>query len=139
MPTERRATFADIDRLTEIRAAVRENVLTDPRSVTPSDYARFIGQSRVWVSEDAGLITGFSASDERDGTIWALFVDPGQEGRGIGRSLLARACQDLRTCGYARARLGTDPGTRADRLYRCLGWVDTGRDDGGEVIFELDL
>jgi GNAT superfamily N-acetyltransferase len=139
MTTERRATFGDIDRLMEIRAAVRENVLSDPRSVTRADYERFIGLSRVWISEDDGLVTGFSASDERDGTIWALFVAPDQEGQGTGRSLLARACHDLRTDGYAQARLGTDPGTRADRLYRHLGWVDTGRDDGGEVIFELDL
>jgi GNAT superfamily N-acetyltransferase len=139
MPTERRATFADIDRLMEIRAAVRENVLSDPRSVTRSDYDRFIDQRRVWVSEDAGLITGFSASDERDGTIWALFVEPGQEGRGIGRSLLARACQDLRADGFPTARLGTDPGTRADRLYRHLGWIDLGRDAGKEVIFERPL
>jgi ribosomal protein S18 acetylase RimI-like enzyme len=139
MPTERRATSADIDRLMEIRAAVRENILSDPLSVTRADYDRFVDQARVWVIEDRDLIVGFSASDERDGTIWALFVDPTREGRGIGSALLDLACHDLRSDGYTRVRLGTDPGTRADRLYRRLGWAEMGRDDSGEVIFERSL
>ena len=139
MPTERRAKAADIDRLMDIRAAVRENILSDPLSVTRADYDRFVDQARVWVMEEQDLIVGFSASDERDGTIWALFVDPGREGRGIGSALLDLACNDLRSDGYTRARLGTDPGTRADRLYRRLGWTDMGRDDSGEAVFERAL
>lgn len=139
MPDLRRATLADIDRLMEIRAAVRENILSDPGSVTPADYDRFLRQNRIWVSLENARISGFSASDERDGTIWALFVDPAFVGRGIGTTLLDLACRDLKADGHAVARLGTDPGTAADRLYRHLGWQDLGLDDSGEVIFERPL
>jgi ribosomal protein S18 acetylase RimI-like enzyme len=139
MPDERRALPADIDRLMEIRAAVRENVLSDPGSVTRADYDHFVGRGRVWVALVGGQIAGFSASDERDGSIWALFVDPAHTSRGIGAALLDHACHDLAAAGFALARLGTDPGTAADRLYRRLGWQDKGRDDRGEVIFERTL
>lgn len=139
MLTLRRALLADIDRLAEIRAAVRENVLSDPLSVTRDDYVWFVTNTRVWIAEDQGGILGFSASDPRDGTIWALFVDPSHQGRGIGPQLLDLACRDLRADGHNRARLGTDPGTRADRLYRRLGWHNLGRDAQGEENFERDL
>lgn len=136
MRQERHATFADIPRLMEIRAAVRENRLSDPLSVTRTDYERFIGAGRVWVCEIDGRIAGFSAGHERDGTIWALFVDPGYEGRGIGTSLLHRACNDLSRDGHLIIRLSTGAGTRAERLYRRLGWAETGIEPEGEVRFE---
>ena len=139
MPDIRRAMPVDIDRLIEIRAAVRENVLSDPGSVTRTDYDRFVGKGRVWVAMAGDQIAGFSASDERDGSIWALLVDPFHTGRGFGSALLAQACRDLSDAGFAVARLGTDPGTAADRMYRRLGWQDIGRDDSGEVIFQRRL
>jgi GNAT superfamily N-acetyltransferase len=123
----------------EIRSAVRENRLSDPGSVTRDDYDHFVDGNRVWVFEDRSGILGFSAADDRDGTIWALFVDPAHEGRGIGRALLARACLDLAADGHATARLTTTPGTRADRLYRKLGWQDLGQSTSGETIFERPL
>ena len=43
---------------------------------------------------------GFSPGDPRDGSIWALFVDPADEGRGIGRALLALACDTVRVAGF---------------------------------------
>lgn len=64
-----------------------------------------------------GRILGSSATDTRDGTIWALFIDPDHEGRGIGRALLAKACDVLRQAGHRTATLGTEPGSRADRFY----------------------
>lgn len=139
MTSERRATPSDVDRLMEIRAAVGENRLSDPRSVTRTDYDRFVEHGRIWVSEADGAIVGFSASDERDGSIWALFVDPVHHGRGLGAPLLRRACLDLKADGYAKVCLTTEPGTKADRLYRKLGWLDVGRSPSGEVRFELPL
>jgi ribosomal protein S18 acetylase RimI-like enzyme len=61
--------------------------LTDPTLVTDEDYARFEEHAGIWVWEEDGQILGFSAGDTRDGTIWALFVDPTCERRGIGRAL----------------------------------------------------
>lgn len=136
MTQARRATHLDVDRLMEIRGAVGENRLSDPLSVTRADYDRFVGQGRVWVSEVGDRIIGFSASDERDGTIWALFVDPAQQGAGIGTELLHRACLDLKTDGFSKVRLSTEPSTTAEKLYRKLGWTDFGLSPSGEVQFQ---
>jgi len=46
----REARLADIPRLETIRAAVRENRLSDPRLVTPRDHEEHIlGAGRTWV------------------------------------------------------------------------------------------
>lgn len=135
----RRALAADIARIMEIRFAVKENRLSDPGSVTVADCERFVQKGRTWVCEEGDVIVGFSASDERDGTIWALFLDPAWQGRGFGPALLDRACADLRADGFRTARLTTDPGTRAERLYRKLGWEDHGIREDGEVRFSLVL
>lgn len=139
MAPERRATLTDIDRLIEIRGAVRENRLADPSSVTLADYQYFVGNGRVWVAEVGAEIAGFSASDGRDGTIWALFVDPGHEGAGIGARLLNRACADLKAEGHKTARLSTDAGTKAAALYRKLFWKEVGLAQNGEMQFQLRL
>ena len=139
MPTYRRATVQDIPRVMEIRFAVQENRLHDPTSVTPADCEAFIARGLIWVAEEQGRVIGFSAGNDRDGTIWALFVDPVAQGRGLGADLLALACRDLAAKGYATARLTTDPGTRADRFYRRNGWMDRGLDATGAVRFERPL
>jgi GNAT superfamily N-acetyltransferase len=68
-----------------------------------------------------------------------LFVDPANEGCGIGRAVLALACDTVRFAGFDTATLSTKPGTRADRLYRLNGWVETGRSAKGEVVFQRQL
>jgi ribosomal protein S18 acetylase RimI-like enzyme len=73
------------------------------------------------LAPEDGVIQGFAAGDPRDGSIFALFVDPAHEGRGIGRALLALACGTLRAAGFATATLSTEPGTRAERFYRTNG------------------
>jgi ribosomal protein S18 acetylase RimI-like enzyme len=135
----RPAVAGDIDELIRIRGAVRENRLTDPASVTRADYDWFVARQRVWVCEVEGRLAGFSAGDPRSGTIWALFVDPACEGFGTGADLLAKACADLKADGYARITLSTDPGTKAARLYRKLGWQDQGLLADGEVQFARDV
>lgn len=132
----RDAVAADITRIFEIRMAVAENRLSDPSRVTAADVQRCLDDGEMWVWEDDGRIKGFSATDTRDGSVWALFIDPPFEGRGIGQALLARACDKLRAAGYRAAILSTGPGTRAERFYRRDGWVVQGLNDRGEVIFQ---
>ena len=131
----RRAVHADIPRLKEIRAAVRENRLADPGSVTTEHYVGFIDRAAIWAFDEGGRVVGFGVGDTKDGSIWALFVDPACEGRGIGRALLDRVCADLVRAGHRLATLGTDPNTRAERFYRNHGWVPVGLDGRGEMIF----
>ena len=136
--TIRKATLADRPRITEVRLAVRENTLSNPTGV--AETALWIYEnSTFWVWEEDGAVQGFSAADPRDGTIFALFVHPDYEGRGIGRALLPLACAELKAAGFAVAQLNTGPGTRAERFYRADGWTAVGRQDDGEIIFEKPI
>jgi GNAT superfamily N-acetyltransferase len=78
----------------------------------------------VWQDSD-GRLGGFAAGDARNGTIWALLVMPGDEGRGIGRALLRATCETLRQAGHKTAALRLEVGTRAERHYRADGWTGT--------------
>lgn len=132
----RLATLTDVPRLMEIREAVQENRLSDPSVVPASEYVAFIAHSGIFVWEEEGRILGFSSGDTRSGWVWALFVDPAHEGRGIGRALLPAACEALRRAGHSTLKLCTAPGTRAERFYLADGWRPTGRSRHGETILE---
>jgi GNAT superfamily N-acetyltransferase len=136
MPAKiRRATDADRERISEIRFAVKENVLSDPSRVTHDMVTWFIENPGIWLWEEDGRVLGFSAADTRDGTIFALFIDPEHEGRGIGRALFARALDSLREAGHQTGSLTTEPGSRADRFYQAAGWKAIGTSERGERIF----
>ncbi|MBL8569265.1 MAG: GNAT family N-acetyltransferase [Phreatobacter sp.] len=132
------ATRADLPRISAIRMAVRENVLSRPEKITAT-VEHLIDRDGFWVFEEAGAILGFSSADPRDGSIFALFIDPAHEGRGAGQALIAAACASLARAGHAVANLSTEEGTRADRFYRQNGWTDVGRTDSGEVIFQKPI
>jgi GNAT superfamily N-acetyltransferase len=135
----RRATVSDIPRLMEIRGSVRENRLSDPSRVTIADYNWHIAHAPVHVWEDGGVIKGMSAGDPRDGSIWALFVDPAYEGGGIGQALILAACRSIAAAGHRMAKLSTEPGTRAERFYVRNGWLAKGYTERGEAIFIKEL
>ncbi len=119
----RRATHADIPAMSRIRLAVTENVLSDPARVTQAMYADYLEKSgRGWVAEIDGVVAAFSYADDTDGSIWALFVDPAHEGRGLAKHLLGLAVDWLFARGHEAVRLGTGPGTRAERFYALQGW-----------------
>src|SRR4051812_4476504 len=108
--TIRRARDEDHARITEIRNAVTENMLNEvSRPGVDRDYAWFRDTPGVWVWEEDGEILGFSAADTRNGSIWALFVAPGHERRGIGRALFEKALGLLRQNGHRTAWLTTEP------------------------------
>jgi ribosomal protein S18 acetylase RimI-like enzyme len=121
----------------EIRAGVRENKLRDPSRVTIEDVCWFVDNPGIFVSEAGGKIVGFSASDPRNGSIFALFVEEDYEGRGIGQALFERACGVLVEARSPRMWLTTWPGTRAEQFYRRAGWRVVGTDDGN-LVFERE-
>lgn len=130
----RKAVHADIPRIREIRANVRENRLSDPSRVTLEDILWFIDNPGIFVWGEDGTIVGFSAADTRNGNIWALFVDESHQHRGIGRALFGRAVAALAEAGYDRIWLTTGHGTRAERFYRRAGGEPAGELDG-EMVF----
>lgn len=135
----RRATHDDMARIWEIRHAVRENRLSDPARVTDDDVRWFLDNAPFHVADAAGEVVAFCAGDPRDGSIWALFVDPVHEGRGHGTILLETVCAELRQAGHRRAWLTTGQGTRAEGFYRNRGWFEAGVQDNGELRFERGL
>jgi GNAT superfamily N-acetyltransferase len=135
----REANAEDIPALSEIRLAVAENVLSDPSRVTPEMYAAYLGASgKGWLCESDGEVVGFSIASLRGASIWALFVKPGYEGRGIGTRLLGLATDWLFEMGAPSISLSTGADTRADRVYERRGWVRGEVRPDGEVSYRLD-
>lgn len=135
----REATIGDIPALSEIRLSVKQNVLSDPRKVTHEMYADYLSVSgKGWLCEIDGEVVGFSVASLGDASIWALFVKPEYEGRGIGTRLLQLATGWLFDRGASSICLSTEAGTRADRVYESQGWRRGEIKPGGEVDYRLD-
>jgi GNAT superfamily N-acetyltransferase len=124
VPLFRQANSKDIPAMSRIRLTVTENVLSDPRRITEAMYEDFLDNSgRGWVAESNGEIVAFCYADRKNASIWALFVCPGHEGRGLGKSLLKLAVDWLFEIGSGCVHLRTGANTRADRFYAAQGWL----------------
>lgn len=132
----RPAVIADIPAMHHIRLSVHENRLTDPAQIGEDDYGRFVDRGSAWVAETDNGLAGFAAIDRDLANVWALFVDPDAEGRGVGRALHDHMVQWWSETNRARLWLTTGADTRAATFYRRLGWVETGLMETGEIRFE---
>jgi GNAT superfamily N-acetyltransferase len=130
------ATRVDIPELQIIRSSVTENVLT---SIITEEMIINVMEKygRIWIYDLEGQAVGFSAADKQTSNIWALFVLPAWEKRGIGKRLLHEAVQWLWSEGAKIIWLTTDPHTRAEEFYRRQGWNQCGVEPGGEIRYEL--
>lgn len=134
----REANIADIGQIQVVRNAVKENTLSDPNLVTDEDCRVFITErGKGWVCELKDQIVGFSIADLEENNIWALFVHPGFDNRGIGRLLHDVMVDWYFTKTKHTVWLGTAPGTRAESFYRKAGWKEVGVHGKGEIKFEM--
>ena len=138
----RTASEADVPVLFEIRTSVRENHQSREElatiGVTPESIGEMMrSSSRVWVAEVEGQPVAFSMADAGEGTIFAMFVRPGYEGRGLGRALMREAEAWLFDQGLEEIWLltGSDPALRANGFYRHLGWQDAGLQEDGQIKY----
>jgi GNAT superfamily N-acetyltransferase len=120
--TYREAVGEDMPAISRVRFAVRENILTPEqlraRGITEESMAAsFLTTAKGWVAEYDSEIVGFSIADREEATVFALFILPEFEGRGIGSRLLNLAVDWLGKNGVARAWLTTGPNTKAARFY----------------------
>lgn len=136
----REAKIEDIPQIQIIRNTVKENALSDPNLVTDKDCEEFLFErGKGWVCEIDNQIVGFSIVDLKDINIWALFVHPDFEQRGIGKKL-----HDLMLDWYfaqtkSTVWLGTSPNTRAESFYRKAGWKEIGLHVKNEIKFEMSF
>ncbi|GAB2955702.1 hypothetical protein GCM10027048_22030 [Hymenobacter coalescens] len=137
--TFREAQLDDIPQLVRVRGAVRENVLSDPARVTEADYVDYLTRrGRGWVATAPnGLVAGFAIADVPGHNVWALFVHPDYDRRGIGRQLHRLMLDWYFAQTDETVWLSTGTGTRAEEFYRRQGWQETGRTKSGEVRFEM--
>jgi len=133
----REATTADITEMQIVRHTVKENTLSDPALVTDKDCEEFITvRGKGWVCEAEGHIVGFAIADLQENNIWALFLRPEFEGKGIGRELHRLMLDWYFSKTHETVWLGTAPGTRAAGFYRKAGWKEVGM-HGKELKFEM--
>jgi GNAT superfamily N-acetyltransferase len=136
----REATINDIDQLQHVRGAVKENVLSTSSLVTHADYIDYLTcRGKGWVGESSGTIVGFAVADLQANNIWALFLLPEFERRGIGRALHNLMLAWYFSQTQETVWLSTAPGSRAEGFYRNLGWTENGLHSNGEIRFEMDF
>jgi GNAT superfamily N-acetyltransferase len=118
----RTAEAADIPAMHRIRLGVEENRLADETQITEQSYVPYVNASTAWVAETGQAIIGLAILDERANSVWALFVDPGSEGAGVGRVLHQHMLDWAHEHGIRRLSLTTSADTRAERFYTTAGW-----------------
>jgi len=134
----RDAKLEDIAQMQLVRNSVKENALSNPGLVTFQDYENFLTKrGKGWACEIDNVIVGFAIVDMTDHNVWALFVNPAFEERGIGKKLHDGMLDWYFTQTSTTLWLGTAPNTRAERFYRTKGWREVGVHGKGEVKFEM--
>lgn len=136
----REAEIKDISQMQIVRNSVKENMLSDPALVPDKDVEEYIiKRGKGWVCEVDEVIVGFAIIDLIENNVWALFVHPDFEARGIGKKLH----QMMMDCYFVHTKekvwLGTEPKSRAEKFYRMLGWTEVGFHGKGEIKFEMSF
>jgi putative acetyltransferase len=111
----------------------------------PGGYAPPRGRLLLALLEGTPVgCVGLRPHDVRAGEMKRLFVQPGHQGRGLGRQLVETLITEARAIGYTSLLLDTLPSMQsAQRLYASLGFVHRPpyfeSPVGGNVFMELNL
>ena len=134
----RDATVDDITEIFVVRYSVKENKLYDSDLVDEQmcrDY--LITRGKGWVCEMDNQVVGFAIADLKENNIWALFLKPEYEGKGIGQQLQKIMMNWYFSQTRTTAWLETSPDTRAELFYRKSGWKEVRNHGNGEIKFEM--
>jgi len=124
----REAEISDIEQMMTVRMSVRENILSNPALVPYEDMVDYISiRGKGWICEVNSTIVGFSICDLKDNSVWALFIHPDEEGKGIGKRLQALMLNWYFSKTNKTIWLETAANTRAEKFYTSTGWIEIGR------------
>jgi len=136
----REARITDIPQIQRVRHSVKENVLSDPSLVTDADVEDYLTRrGKGWVCEADDAIVGFAIADLQDHNIWALFLLPAFEGKGIGKVLHNIMLQWYFSQTDETVWLSTASQSRAEGFYRKMGWQEAGSYGKNEIKFLMDI
>lgn len=143
--TYREMRIDDLPAVAAVRFSTLENAITPERlesqyGITLETMARDMQTHvRGWLCEIAGEAVGFAMADRANGEIQVVAVRPEHEGKGIGKTVLARAQTWLFAQGHEVVWLCSNPDStiRAYGFYRRLGWRASGQRKGDDEILTL--
>jgi len=92
----------------------------------PDSMSRLVAAGSALVAEEAGRVLGYVAVDLVRGEVDALFVEPGEHGRGIGALLLAVGEDLARAASCSRLYLSAS--LNAVPFYRRAGFISLGEE-----------
>ncbi len=112
--------------------------MSNPALVTDADVADYLTRrGKGWVCVENQQILGFAIADLQHHNIWALFLRPEAENRGIGKNLHTLMLDWYFSKTTETVWLSTSPHTRAEGFYRKLGWREAGVYGKGEILFKM--
>jgi ribosomal protein S18 acetylase RimI-like enzyme len=126
----RTATPVDAPELSGVLAAAFGEPTADRAGRTAEEFER-----TVVVELDGRIVGTIRVTRDRDTAgLYGFAVDPGHQGRGIGRDVLRRVCRELREDGVQR--IGLEVAVENDHalgLYTSLGFMQTTTEDYYEI------
>ncbi|EFB5422833.1 GNAT family N-acetyltransferase [Klebsiella oxytoca] len=136
----RPAQSSDVESIFTVRTSVTENHLSREdmleMGISETTVRNMIGENLcAWVATDDDEVVGFSMISREKGSLFALFVLPAYEGRGIGRRLIKIAEQELFK-QHEVVWLETDKNSRAAKFYMQLGWGNKTSLNGANIRLE---
>ncbi len=138
--TIRTARMTDVETIFDVRTSVTGNHLSREdlrqRGITETVVADMIEKRLcAWVATENDKTIGFSMILPDEGSLFAAFVLPEYQGKGVGRRLVLLAEQELfKHCEVAW--LETDKNSRAAKFYLQLGWGNKKMINGNDIKLE---
>ncbi|KGO78948.1 GCN5 family acetyltransferase [Flavobacterium beibuense F44-8] len=134
--TYREALVTDIPQIQYVRHTVKENILSNPELVKDSDVEDYITRrGKGWIAIVNNTIVGFAIVSTADNNVWALFILPEFENKGIGKTLHNIMMDWYFSQTQETIWLSTGTGTRAETFYRLKGWENIGAYGTQEIKF----
>jgi GNAT superfamily N-acetyltransferase len=137
-PSFREAVISDIPAIQSIRNSVTENLILDPLLISDEHCSEYLEtKGKGWICEVDGFPVGFAIADLQGKSVWALFVRPEFEKRGIGKKLHTLMLNWYFSQSNEQLWLSTEESSRADVFYCMNGWTSVGMPNEDMVEFKM--